>query len=358
MRKKGVVMLLRSSCLVVMLMTTLLPVAYGQKVPEPKKLTMVSAYPLANITINYAPSLFKKYVEAWSAGRIRIDFKGGTEVIAFSEIPRVTERGVFDISYTCPPYVGSQYPAFQLFNFMTPANERIAHRDNELWIVMDKITRNHGMIFLGSVNGDCPNFIVFSKPPSLDKDGKIATLKGLKIRTAGPFDADLISNLGGTPVSMHPGEIYEGLRTKLIDGAVTPMNNAILSQYWGVISSISTEAIYTFNAMLFMNAKRFDKLPQADRELIMVVANEVQAASYNYTGALTSDGLSSDACFAKIPKLSFSREALKNLAETRLKKLSQFAAAEPKHSKEIIKAFTKYYSAQHLPLSTEQSLSR
>jgi len=116
------------------------------------KLTMVSAYPLANSTINYPPNLFKKYLEAWSGGRIVVDFKGGTEVVNFREIPKVTERGMFDISYTCPPYVGSQYPAFQLFNFMNPANQRVANRDDKLWDLMNKILGNHNMVYLGDVN--------------------------------------------------------------------------------------------------------------------------------------------------------------------------------------------------------------
>jgi len=345
-------------CLALVLMVTSLPVTYAQKAPGPIKLTMISGFPLTNKTINYAAELFKKYVETWSGGKIQIDFKGGPEIVAFLEIPRVTERGMFDISYTAPPFVGSQYPAFQLFNFTNPVNQRIAVRDDTLWNLMDKIMRNHGMVFLGVCNGGTPNFVLLNKKPPLDKDGKIESFKGLKIRTGGPFDADLVSDLGGTPVAMHPGEIYEAMRTKLIDGAMNPMNNAVIMRYWEIISYMSKETIYSFNSMAFMNAKVFDKLPPDVQKLIIEAAKEVQVASYNYTQAITWDALNSEVAYAKVPSLSFNYHAIKTLAETRRKKLDKFAAAEPNLSKEIIEKFAKYYSLEHLPMNTDLSLIR
>jgi TRAP-type C4-dicarboxylate transport system substrate-binding protein len=358
MKKKGVLRLFGCICIMLVLIVTSLSVAYAQKAPEPIKLTMISAYPLTNITINYPCFLFKKYVEAWSGGRIIIDFKGGTEIVAFSEIPKVTERGMFDISFTAPPYVGSQYPAFSLFNFTNSVNQRICVRDDILWDLMNKITRNHGMVYLGVWQGDNPNFTLFTKKPPLDKDGKIESLRGLKVRTGGPFDADLVSDLGGTPVAMHPGEIYEALRTKLIDGTFSPMNNAVLSKYWELISYMTREGIYNFNAMGFMNANMFDKLSPENQKLIIEVAKEVQIVSYNYTGAMTWDGFSSEKAFAKVPVLSYNDKAKKTLAETRRKKLDKFAAAEPNLSKEIIEKFSKYFAQENLPIGTDASLIR
>lgn len=358
MERKKVLRLSGWVCLALVLMATSLPVTYAQKTPEPIKLTMISAFPLTNKTINYAPDLFKKYVEIWSGGRIQIDFKGGPEIVAFSEIPRVTERGMFDISYTAPPFVGSQYPAFQLFNFTNPANQRIAVRDDTLWDLMNKIMRNHGMVYLGVCNAGTPNFVLLNKKPPLDRDGKIESFKGLKIRTGGPFDADLVSDLGGTSVAMHPGEIYEAIRTKLIDGAMNPMNNAVIMRYWEIISYISKETIYSFNAMAFMNAKVFDKLPPDVQKLIIEVAKEVQIASYNYTQAITWDGLNSEPAYGNIPSISFNDKALNTFAETRRKKLDKFAAAEPNLSKEIIEKFAKYYAKEHLPIGTDLSLNR
>jgi TRAP-type C4-dicarboxylate transport system substrate-binding protein len=356
MEKRGALASIGSLCLLVVLMA-ISPAAAAEKAPAPVKLTMISAYPLSNTTINYAPNTFKKYLEAWSGGRITVDFKGGPEIVAFSEIPKVTERGMFDISFTCAPYVGSQYPAFQLFNFLTPENQRIAHRDDALWDMMNKITRNHGMVMLADVQGDNVNFVALNKKPPLDKDGKIDSFKGLKVRTGGPFDADLVSVLGGTPVAMHPGEIYEALRTKLVDGTMTPMNNAILVRLWEVIKYMTRDAVYTFNATLYMNAKVFDNLSPEDQKLIIKVAKETQAATYNYTGAITWDGFSSDAAYGKIPTLSFNDKAKKTLADARRKKLAAFAAAEPKLEKEILAKFGKYYGTEHMSLNSDRSFS-
>src|SRR3990170_2074638 len=103
MGKKGSLRLWGSACLAFILIATSLAVANAQKAPGPVKITMISAWPLTEITINYPMRQLKKYVEAWSGGQIQVDFKGGPEVVAFPEIPKVVERGMFDIGYTCPP---------------------------------------------------------------------------------------------------------------------------------------------------------------------------------------------------------------------------------------------------------------
>ena len=353
MKNKGLSRLFITFWLVSILGAIFLSLPVEAAPAETVTLTMVSQYPLTNLTINYPPRYFKKWVEAWSGGRIKVDFKGGPEIIAPSEIPKVIERGMFDVCYGCPPYTGAQYPAFQLFNFVNPANYRLAVHDDKVWDLMNKIVRNHGMVYLGVWNGPSVMFTWFSKKPPLDGQGRIESLKGLKIRTGGAFDADLITSLGGTAVAMHPGEIYEGIRTKLIDGTMFPVNATIDTRLKEVVSYMSRDPVYNINSLGYLNAKVFDKLSPESQKLIIEVAKEVQDASYNYTLAITWDGLLSNGALATVPTLSFSDSAKQALARARENKLSAFAAAEPNLSHEVIDNFKKYYGAEHLPVGSE-----
>ena len=353
MKNKELLMVFSSFCLVSILAAIFLTIPVEAAPPETITLTMVSHFPLTNLTINYPPRYFKKWVEAWSGGRIKVDFKGGPEIIAVSELPKVVERGMFDICYAAPLFSGSQYPAFQLFNFVNPVNHRHAVRDDKVWDVMNKIVRNHGMLYLGEWNGGNPTFIFFSKKPPLDEQGRIESLKGLKIRTGGPFDADLISSLGGTAVAMHPGEIYEGIRTRLIDGTMLTVNGSIDSHINEIVSYRLLDPVYCINALGFMNVKVFDKLSPESKKLIIEVAKEIQDVSYNFTVAITWDGLISKSGFAKVPGLSLNDNAKRTLMRASQNKLNTFAAAEPNLSKEIIDIFKKYYGEEHLPLGAE-----
>jgi len=358
MEKNGGLKLLGGLCLVFILIATSLSMANAQKAPDPVKITMISAYPLTEITINYPMRQLKKYIEAWSGGQIQVDFKGGPEIVAFPEIPKVVERGMFDIGYTCPPYVGSQYPAFQLFNFVNPRNMRLAVRDEKLWDLMDKLTRMNGMTYLGAWQGDIPAFYLFAKKPTLDKDGRISSFKGLKIRTPGPFASDFISALDGAPVTMHPGEVYEGIRRKLIDGTMLPMNSAVQGRYWEIVTHTTREGIFLFNSMGFMNSKVFDKLSPEHQKIIIEAAKEVSFVSYNYVGALTWDGFSSKAGFKDVPALSLNDKSQQAITKARENKLKAFAAAVPSLSKEITESFKPYYGGEDLSISTEASVIR
>jgi len=343
--------------IVLMFIVMSLSISNAQKALNPVKLTMISAWPLTDLTINYSPRQFKKYVEGWSCGQIQIDFKGGPEIVAFQEIPKVVERGMFDIGYTCPPYVGSQYPVFQLYNFVNPRNMRLAVRDEKLWDIMEKITRMHGMTFLGCWQGDIPAFYLLAKKPILDKDGKISSFKGLKIRTPGPFANDFISTLGGTPVSMHPGEVYEAIRRKLIDGTMLPMNSAVQGRFWEIISYLTYEGVFLFNAMGFMNSKVFDALSPENRKIILDAAKEVSFVSYNYTGAITWDGFSSKSAFKDISKLSFNDKSQEMISKVRENKLKEIASFIPQLSSEIIEKFKIYYGIEDRSISTEISVT-
>jgi TRAP-type mannitol/chloroaromatic compound transport system substrate-binding protein len=94
MKNKGLLRLFISLWLGSILGAIFLTLPIEAAPPETITLTMVSQYPLTNLTINYPARYFKKWVEAWSGGRVKIDFKGGPEIIAPLQLPMATERGM------------------------------------------------------------------------------------------------------------------------------------------------------------------------------------------------------------------------------------------------------------------------
>jgi TRAP-type C4-dicarboxylate transport system substrate-binding protein len=320
---------------------------------EAVNLTMVSMAPMSVYSINYACFKFKKWVEMYSGGRITIDLKGGSEVAAPTDLPQVTEKGIFDISFCAPLYVGAQYPAFQLPIFMYPGNHRVAVHDPEFWDLMSKVGRNHGMVYLGVWMGGLPTMLFLAKEPPLDAEGKIASLEGITVRTGGPADGDLIKCVGGSPVALAPTEQYEALRLGVIDGVLTSVKTAVEYKLWEVTNYVGWDQLCQIHGIAFMNAKKFDSLSAEDQRLIIELCkDELQYASYNYTVACAFDGLHWTP-FSRSTFLNFNAGAMQKFTQERDVLFHQFAAAEPNLSDEILRICAKYYSEEQLNIDTQ-----
>ncbi|WP_212523262.1 TRAP transporter substrate-binding protein [Actibacterium sp. MT2.3-13A] len=103
---------------------------------------------------------------------------------------------------------------------------------------------------------------------------------GLKIRVAGSASAAVIEALGGTPVQMPAGEIYNALQTGLIDGVVTGTSAV------GDFKLDEVANSYTFGAPLgrltfyvVMNQARYDGLSDAQKAAIDKYAGEFLSKS-------------------------------------------------------------------------------
>ena len=90
---------------------------------------------------------------------------------------------------------------------------------------------------------------------------KLEDLKGLKIRTSGKGEADIVSALGASPVEISTGDIYSGLQKKTIDGVF--FNTAGIPGFaLQEVSKYRTICDLQPRAWLFvMNKKLYDGMP-------------------------------------------------------------------------------------------------
>ena len=90
---------------------------------------------------------------------------------------------------------------------------------------------------------------------------KLEDLKGLKIRTSGKGEADIVSTLGASPVELSTGDIYSGLQKKTIDGVF--FNTAGIPGFaLQEVSKYRTICDLQPRAWLFvMNKKLYDGMP-------------------------------------------------------------------------------------------------
>jgi TRAP-type C4-dicarboxylate transport system substrate-binding protein len=108
-----------------------------------------------------------------------------------------------------------------------------------------------------------PPRLHLTKPPRSLND-----LAGLKIGTSARYDAALVENLGCTPISVRPTQLYEMLQRNTIDG--TAMS-------WAAFEPFNLKEVTSYHSeirfgggsgMFFMSRKKFDALPAEARKAL------------------------------------------------------------------------------------------
>lgn len=115
----------------------------------------------------------------------------------------------------------------------------------------------------------------------------LADLKGLKLRTAGAW-LEMSKELGAAPVTTAGGDIFPMLERGAIDAVEwgTPWEN-VSSGFYKVARYLSYPGVHQPCAPfeLVLNKDVWDKMPEADRKLVEVVAKLVTFESWARIGA-------------------------------------------------------------------------
>lgn len=104
---------------------------------------------------------------------------------------------------------------------------------------------------------------------------RLEDLKGLKIRAAGR-PADVVKNLGGTPVPVEMAEIYDSLQRGVVDGLLSSME---VQKGWKTgelikYATLSWPVGTTFTYYVIMNKAKWEKLPEDVKKVLNEVASQ------------------------------------------------------------------------------------
>jgi TRAP-type C4-dicarboxylate transport system substrate-binding protein len=102
----------------------------------------------------------------------------------------------------------------------------------------------------------------------------LADLKGLKVRTGTPEQAEFVRKLGATSLTMGPAEVPSALERHLVDAIVTGIGGGELWQ-----DQLSTAYLYpvNFNGIYtVVNKAAFDALPADQQETVLKLSKETE----------------------------------------------------------------------------------
>jgi len=225
-----------------------------------------------------ATNPYCKEIEDKSNGRIKIEKYYAGSLLKPGELYEGLVSGLADISAMFPVYERGKFYIESLLElpFALPENPETAHKIAkavfEKWVNPTEIHPNIKMLIYDP--SSLYRFISTKKITTLED------LQGLKFRTPGGIMTDVVKSLGGTPVKISSGEIYEAVQRGIADGTFHTIAACWSWKYYELVKYAQTPGLQATMLCMAMNKKKFNSLPKDLQEVIL-------SASDKYQGSIT-----------------------------------------------------------------------
>lgn len=295
---------------------------------------MVTTWPPNFPVMGEGCSLFAKWVEEMSGGRIQIHVYGGGELVPALEVFDAVQSGAVEMGSSAAYYWAGKIPASQFFaavpfgmNAQQVSTWLQSGGGLELW---EELYSDYGLIPLPGGNSGVQMGGWFNREINSVED-----LKGLKMRIPG-LGGKVLERAGGAPVLLAGGEIYTGLERGVIDAAewVGPYHDYLMG-FHEIAKYYYTPGWHELGSQmeLLVNKEVFNSLPPDLQGIIRTAAFrlnhwmlcEIEARNSIYLKKLIDE--------EKVQVRFFSPEVLQTLRKITAEILEELTERDPASKK-------------------------
>lgn len=215
----------------------------------------------------------KKVFEPWGAklsemtnGQVKVTMFPGGALGKPGDQYKLAETGIADIVYILQDYSMGRFPMTSVFElpFMTPTAEIAStamYKTYEKFPDFQKEYASYKVLALFCHSAG--QFHTTKKPVRI-----LDNLKGLKMRTAGPYITEALKNFGAVPVEMPVPDTYTSLERGVVDGTVLPFEGVGVFKLMPLIKYSTLADFYTMTMAALMNKRKYDSLPEDVKKAI------------------------------------------------------------------------------------------
>lgn len=250
-------------------------------------LKAISAWPsnAVEVASDYLPFIdaANKYLSEKYPGELKIQYLGGPEVIPSGDQPEAIRMGTVDMMFGTAAYYAGIAPAANASKLsqLTSVEEKNIGAD----AIFDKIHRDKlNAAYLGRLGSEI-QFQLYT----VKRVENLEDIKGLRIRTSAMY-IDFIKALGGVPIQIKPGDVYQALERNVVDGYMWPLYSI---RPWGwqeVTKYIVGPPFYKVSHPLLANMKKWDSLPDHLKSAVL----EVLAQQAAIVDAKSADNMNNE----------------------------------------------------------------
>jgi TRAP-type C4-dicarboxylate transport system substrate-binding protein len=220
-----------------------------------------------------------KFYNAWAdssnkagGGSIEFVVRDGTSIANFGNVYDRVQKDVLQVGWTLHSILGGQFPLSDVTALPFVVDDNV-NCSVALWRYYESGILDAEYKDVVPIAFSClgSSHLHWAKKPST-----IETLNGAKFRATGKVAGGLVQALGGTPIALRGGEIYEALQRGTVDGAVTSWGAFVPYNLWEVTKFHVDAPLGSSPSMYFLARKKWDGLPKAARDALMANGGEKQ----------------------------------------------------------------------------------
>ena len=253
----------------------------AEKPASTKVITLIAASHTPKSYHDISPQewTFVNDVNKEGAGRVQIKFYDSGTLLKVNELVPGLKNGTADIIFQTSSHTTGSWPVMGitslpfLYKSAYDLQERFKIGSPLFKLVNKTLEKENGVEMLAF--GAFPLEYLWTNKPVKD----LTNLKGLTIRVGGADEANAIKSLGGSPVTMGSGELYEALQRGTIDGAVCYPGTIAGRSLQEVVKYCYKLPIGAYGDCIFVEKSKWDSLPEDVRTLL---SNEAIKYAYNY----------------------------------------------------------------------------
>jgi TRAP-type transport system periplasmic protein len=280
-------------------------------------------------------------VSEQSHGKLKIEVRDGETLANFITAYDRVNDDVVQIGWIIHSLVGNRFPLSDVSGlpFLAENNVACSAASWRLYKsgLLDAEYKDVMPLWFGCLT---TNYLHWAKEPKQTDD-----LAGAKFRVSGKVPAQAIQLLGGTPVSMTGGEMYEALQRGLVDGVATTWAGFEPYKLAEVTSYHLEVPIGSIPSMHFMSRKKFESLPKDVQDVILANVGEEPSKA---TGAY----FASAAARARAPVAASPQHKIAKLTPEQYDSWGKRVAVvtdtwvkEHQNGDKVLEQFTKDYKA-------------
>lgn len=206
---------------------------------------------------------FERFIEKVNKdgkGSLQINYIGGPRAMPPFEVGNAVRTGVVDVANVPGAFYTNVLPAAEALKLVTRPMSEL--RRNGGWELLNKLHNDRMNVeYLARWAQNVPFHLYLNKP--VDK----FDISGLKIRTT-PIYRDVIIELGGTPVTTPPGEVYTALERGVVDGYGWP-TIGIFDLGWEKVTKVRLEpGFYAVDINVLVNLNAWKRLDDRQRKIL------------------------------------------------------------------------------------------
>lgn len=234
-------------------------------------------------------------------GEVRIEFVGGTEIMAPPNMGDAVKSGVVGMLMEIGRgLTSSLFPAGSVGDLtqLTGPEERESGAF-DVW--SEGYAKYLNSKYIGMFDTGFGNqFHLFLTKPI----NKIDDLKGLRIRTYGVY-SDVATAFGASPVSMGLTDVYTALQRNAIDGMISNIPAYEAQKIYEIAEYIINPGFYTATAATLVNLEVWNSLSKNAQDVIMEEAKKLEVDAIPYINAAIKKFIDNEvAAGAKVVELS------------------------------------------------------